>query len=156
MPEVELTDSDRLASTESKELVKIPVDQRAALELLLTGKSITETARLTGVGRTTLYRWMKHDPVFQATYKQWHDQLQESCQSRLLALTDKATDAVEKALEAGDVRSALQLLKGMGMIRQRVIGPTEPEEAKKRMEIEKTRKRQRLELDEMIVGGAEG
>jgi hypothetical protein len=37
-----------------------------------------------------------------------------------------------------------------------VIGPTEPEEAKKRIGIERARKREMLMLDQMIVGGGEG
>jgi hypothetical protein len=140
---VELRESDGSRPAQSKELatVKLPADQRTALEMLLTGRSITETAQSAGVSRDTIYRWLKHDPVFRATYNQWHDPLDESCQSRLLALTDKATDAVEKALEAGDARTALQLLKGMGMIRPRAVGPTDPEEVKKVMEMEKERRK---------------
>jgi hypothetical protein len=67
----------------------------------------------------------------------------------LMTLTDKATDAIEKALENGDARAALQLLKGMGMIRHKIVGPTDAEEARKRMEIEKRKRASRLMFDEM-------
>ncbi len=121
-------------------LTRLGVEQQTALESLLTGKSIAETARSAGVSRMTIWRWMKHDPAFRAAYNQWHDQLQESCRSRLHALTDKATDALEKALEAGDARTALQLLKGLGMIKERPAGPTDPEEIEKTLAIEEKRR----------------
>ena len=102
---------------------------------------------LAGVGRATVFRWLKNDPVFRAALNQWHDQIKSGCQSRLLSLTDKATDAVEKALDAGDARTALQLLKGMGMIKERAVGPTDPEEIRKRNEIEREERRIALKRD---------
>jgi hypothetical protein len=162
MPDTRAKKSDQLAETAQKgsgrELATLGVEQQTALELLLTGKSIAETARSAGVSRVAIYRWLKHDAAFQAAYNQWHDQLQESCRSRLQALTDKATDALEKALEAGDARAALQLLKGMGMIKERMPGPTEPEEVEKvlamdekRRELKLRRERARLREDELTV-----
>jgi AcrR family transcriptional regulator len=151
MANVEVKESDRsMVSARDEKLVgRLAADQQNAMELLVMGKSIAETARSAGVSRTTIYHWLRNDPVFQAAYNQWHDQLEESCRSRLMTLTDKATDAVEKALESGDARAALQLLKGMGMIRPKAIGPTDAEEAKKRMEIERRKRASRLMFDEM-------
>jgi transposase-like protein len=126
---------------------RLGTQQQTALELMVTGKSITQTAREAGVARSTIYEWLRHDPVFQAAYNQWHDQLEEGCRSRLLTLTDKATDAIEKALENGDARAALQLLKGMGMIRHKIVGPTDAEEIAARTEIEKEKKRIAMKRD---------
>jgi AcrR family transcriptional regulator len=162
MPDTRAKKSDPLSDSAQKgsgrELATLGVEQQTALELLLTGKSIAETARSAGVSRVAIYRWLKHDAAFQAAYNQWHDQLQESCRSRLQALTDKATDALEKALEAGDARAALQLLKGMGMIKERMPGPTDPEEVgkilamdEKRRELKLRRERARLREDELTV-----
>jgi len=143
MADIQVKESGLSLSAESgeKPMGRLAVDQQTALELLVTGKSITETARSAGVSRTTLYHWLRHDPVFQAAYNQWHDQLEESCRSRLMTLTDKATDAIEKALENGDSRAALQLLKGMGLIGQRKIGPTDAEEIRAKTEMAKEKKR---------------
>jgi transposase-like protein len=127
--------------------LRLPAQQQAALEMLMGGKSVAETARLVGAGRATVFRWLKNDPVFQAAHNQWHDQIRSSCQSRLLSLTGKAADALEKALDAGDARSALQLLKWMGMIKERVVGPTEPEEVRKKSEIDREERRIALKRD---------
>jgi transposase-like protein len=125
----------------------LPPQQQAALELLAGGKSVAETARLAGVGRATVFRWLRNHPVFRAALNQWQDQIRSSCQTRLMALTDKATDAVEKALDAGDARSALQLLKGMGVLKEIPAGPTDPEEVRKRDEIEREERRIALKRD---------
>jgi len=119
----------------------LAAEQQTALELLLLGKSVAETAKSAGVARQTVHRWLKHDATFRAAYNEWHDQLKESSRSRLLMLTDKATDALEKALEAGDARAALQLLKGMGLIKDEPAGPTDPQEVKKSMEMEEKRRK---------------
>ncbi|MGD0460891.1 MAG: hypothetical protein ABSB74_00220 [Tepidisphaeraceae bacterium] len=150
MADIGVKESDQLPATAKKEsggelaVTRLGAEQQTALELLLAGKSIVETARSAGVSRMAIYRWLKHDAAFQAAYNQWRDQLQESCRSRLQALTDKATDALEKALEAGDARTALQLLKGLGMIKERPAGATDAEEIKKTLAMEEKRRELRL------------
>src|SRR5271170_102952 len=52
--------------------------QQAALELICSGQTLAEAARVTGVARSTLYRWVKQDPVFRAAYNQWQDEMDES------------------------------------------------------------------------------
>src|SRR5208283_555422 len=48
---------------------------------------------------------------FESAYNQWQNELKQSCRARLLALTDKAANAIEKALDIGDARAAFQLIK---------------------------------------------
>jgi len=143
MADAQVKESDRslVAKRDQSPVGKLATSQQTALELMVTGKSITQTAREAGVARSTIYEWLRHDPVFQAAYNQWHDQLEESCRSRLMTLTDKATDAIEKALENGDSRAALQLLKGMGLIRPKAVGPTDAEEIRAKAEMAKEKKR---------------
>ncbi|MGD0462009.1 MAG: helix-turn-helix domain-containing protein [Tepidisphaeraceae bacterium] len=152
-----ISGSDQLPATRDREIATapLPVGQQTALELLLTGKSIAETARTAGVSRTTIYQWMRNDPVFQAAYNEWHDQLREGSRSRLLLLTEKATDAVEKALEAGDAKMGLQLLKGMGMLRDLPPGPTDPAEVKRMGELQKRRHKSEMERAERLVKAEE-
>jgi AcrR family transcriptional regulator len=151
MPNAEMKKSDRLPEADDRELARLGADQQTALECLLMGKSIAETARSAGVSRVAIYRWLKRDAAFQAAYNQWHDQLQESCRSRLQALTDKATDALEKALEAGDARTAMQLLKGMGMIKERASGPTDVEEVEHALAVKEKRKGLRMRRESAQV-----
>jgi hypothetical protein len=63
-------------------------------------------------------------------------------------LTEKATDAVEKAVEGGNARMAMQLLKGMGMVRDLPPGPTDPAEVKRISELQQKRRMTLLEREE--------
>jgi transposase-like protein len=124
--------------------------QRIAMEALLTGKSVAETARESGVTRGTIYQWLKRDAAFQAAYNQWHEMMKESCRSRLMMM-DKAASAVEKALEAGDVKPALALLKGMGMISREEERSTEAHDVAKENSTKQKRKRAKLVTEEMMA-----
>jgi uncharacterized protein YkwD len=126
--------------------------------MLISGESVAQTARAVGLSRSTLFRWLKSDPDFQAAYNQWQTDLEQSCRSRLLTLTDKAAGAVEQALEAGDARTALQLLKGMGLITPPPARPTEASEirreadlAAKRKKIAETRQKHQLTMEASLA-----
>jgi hypothetical protein len=90
--------------------------QNKALELLIAGKTIAEAARAICSSRTTIYRWLKNDPEFREAYEEWQAHIQATSRARLLTLTDKAAAAVERSLEMGDARTAMQLLKGLGVL----------------------------------------
>src|SRR6185312_3679193 len=76
--------------------------QRAAFESLRGGSSFAIAAERAGVGRVTVYRWVKADPNFRAAYNAWRQEMAESAQTRLLKLADKAVDCVEEALKCND------------------------------------------------------
>lgn len=130
-------------------LAQLAGEQRTAMEQLLLGKSICDVATASGVARTTIYRWLKKDPNFQAVYNQWHEEMRESCRSRLLMLSDKAAGAIEKALDGGDARSALQLLKAIGLLAPTPPRPTDAEDVKREADIERKRWKTKLEIDEI-------
>jgi alkanesulfonate monooxygenase SsuD/methylene tetrahydromethanopterin reductase-like flavin-dependent oxidoreductase (luciferase family) len=107
------------------------------LEVLVQGKSIAEGARSAGVTRATVYRWLKTDPAFRAAYNQWHEEMEERTRSRLMIIaSEKATAAVERALENGDARMALQLLRELGLVKPSGERLTEMAEVKKRVELD--------------------
>ena len=125
------------AVTEAKPATeRLASEQVTALAQLASGKTVGEAAQSSGVSRATVYRWLKCDAVFRTAFNQWQDELTQGCRSRLLTLTDKAASAIEKSLEKGDAKTALQLLKGLGLLTPAQFGPTEVEEVKKTMEIE--------------------
>ncbi len=72
--------------------------QRRALELLTRGRSIRSAASEAGVGRTTLYRWLRDDPQFIAAYNLWNDELIESARARLASLINAAVDTMGRAI----------------------------------------------------------
>jgi len=122
-------------------------EQRAALELLAMGKSVTDVAKEVGLSRTTVYRWLKDDPAFRAAHNQWQDEIEQTGRSRLLTLTGKAAAAIDRALEKGDPKTALQLLKGLGMLKTPTPQLLEEEELRKRMELDRRERQLKLEAE---------
>jgi hypothetical protein len=117
----------------------------AALELMVSGKSVAETARTSGINRATIFRWLRHDATFRTAYNQWKEELKESCQGRLLALTEKATGAVESALDKGDAKTAMTLLTRLGLIQKQTTECTDEEEVAARAELAEKKRKSDLE-----------
>jgi transposase-like protein len=120
--------------------------QRTALESLMSGRSAAETARTLGVARATMFRWLRN-PVFQAEYNQWREQVEASGRARLLALVDKAVDAVENDLERGNGQLGMQLLKGMGIVKAQPPGLTNAEEVRNREMVDEVKRVMELERE---------
>lgn len=91
--------------------------QETAVTALLAGETVTAAAHTAGVDRTTLHRWLKHDFVFTAALHQRQRECRDALLARLLALGDKAVRAVEKAIEAENPKVALEILRGLGLLR---------------------------------------
>jgi hypothetical protein len=123
-----------------KAVLKLGAEQQKALSFLVEGKSLVETSRICRISRQTLYLWMKEDAAFVAAYNRWCEQMHQSARSRLLGMADKATVAVERALENGDARAALQLLRGLGVLKEQKAGSGDAGEMKREMDWEKHKK----------------
>jgi hypothetical protein len=90
--------------------------QLKAIETLVAGKSVMEAATASEVDRTTVHRWLKDDVVFQVALNTAQRELRDAMQTRLLALADKAVDAIEQSIKEGDGKAALALLRGLGLL----------------------------------------
>lgn len=85
--------------------------QEAAVDLLATGQTITDTAAAVGVSRQTVSGWLHHDFAFQAALNLRQHELWAGLSARLRAMLPKALANLEAALDAGDMRAALAVLK---------------------------------------------
>lgn len=102
--------------------------QDKALAALLAGMTQSEAAKEAGVDRTTIYRWLQSDFAFQARLNAGRRERWDADQVRLAALTSKALATVEKAVEDGDVKASLAVLRGGGLLpgRPPSIGSDDP------------------------------
>jgi transcriptional regulator with XRE-family HTH domain len=84
--------------------------QRAAIELLVGGLSVTEVADRVGVNRSTIARWKRDD-----AFAQEHDiRMQQSVtelRARMPGMLNKAIDVLQAQLDDGDPGIALQFLR---------------------------------------------
>src|SRR3954468_12715879 len=88
-------------------------EQDKAIELISSGKGLKEAAQEAGVHRSTLHRWFKEDPKFVAAWNAWRAHARRAAASRLLGIADRAVQVVGEAIEAGDAKMALQVVKGL-------------------------------------------
>jgi hypothetical protein len=106
---------------------ELTIAQQGAIEALRNGCSFVRAAEAAGVSRVTLYRWVRADAAFRAAYNAWQAEMADSARARLLKLTDQAVDVVEAALRRNDEKTAVQMLKDLGVLRPRRRGSTDAE-----------------------------
>jgi len=98
-------------------LESLPPDKQLAFSALFQGNNFTAAATQAGIGRVTLWRWLKFDPEFAALYEAWKQQLREAAHAGLLKTADAAVAAVNQAVAKGDAKIALALLRELGVLR---------------------------------------
>ncbi len=107
---------------------QLSIPQERAIELLLSGANVTESAKAAGVARETVHRWMKDDWDFIAAWNRAKRELAEVASARLFAVSAKAAENIARAVEAGDLRMSLLVLKGFGGLGGRApsVGSEDP------------------------------
>jgi hypothetical protein len=93
----------------------LSVEQENAIDLLILGKTDRETVEAVGVGRPTVTLWRTQHPLFMATLEQRRAEIWRAPQERLRALLSKAVDNIASAVDAGDVKASIEVLRAVGM-----------------------------------------
>ena len=119
--------------------------QQAALDELCQGTSIPEAARIAGVSRATLYRWLATNPQVRAAHNRWKATCDESTRSRLKALQDLAVDVIVEQLDTKrNGKLAAMLLDKMGFLAPNPPGA--PDSRRAQLEIDLERRQRNLDL----------
>jgi AcrR family transcriptional regulator len=132
----------------------LPPQQTRALAALLEGATITAVADSAGVDRTTVHRWPRDDPDFQAAYNAVKRDLRREVQAGIERAVHRAIETVCAAIEEGDVRAALAILKGTGVLvgHSSDIGPEDPAEVEEEAKLAaRARESDRLLRRAMII-----
>lgn len=128
--------------TAQKVFELLSVAQHAALQALSSGQTIQDAAGCAGVARNTITRWLRRDPIFRAAFNAWRQEIVESTRARILKMASDAASTVAKAIENGDARIALAVLKDLGLTHLVVPGSEEPALAGEQIDIECQNERQ--------------
>jgi hypothetical protein len=121
--------SDRNKTQQNATVLEpLTVAQETAVAALLAGRTITDAAADAGVDRATLYRWQNENFAFMAAVNAGRRELRKSVHTRLERLAEKAAGCVEKAIDGGDVKTALEILKGLQVLAPFSIGSEDPAE----------------------------
>lgn len=89
--------------------------QLKAIDLLVAGLTDTEVAEQLGVARQTVNEWKNRNPAFIAELNRRRKAVYEASLNKLVNLTHKAIEIVEKEIEAGNWKLALEVLKMAGL-----------------------------------------
>ncbi len=115
--------------TEENKREQLSEKQLMAIDLILSGKVDREVAEAVGVSRSTISDWRNGNYVFQAELNKRRREIQEAGREKLRRIRNKALDTVEKAIEEGDVKTALEILRLTGIEQEdlKAIGSDNPE-----------------------------
>jgi hypothetical protein len=90
--------------------------QRTAIDLLVTGTNVQDTADAVGVQRSTVSGWVHHHPGFQAALNTRRQELWADLVDGLRALAPKAVQVLAQALDGAEaVSAAIHVLKACGL-----------------------------------------
>ncbi|MCU0665339.1 MAG: hypothetical protein MUC50_23805 [Myxococcota bacterium] len=89
----------------------LTLQQARAVDLLVMGKTDGQVGAEIGVARECVNRWRNHNPHVIAALNNERLVLWQASRERLRALGDKALNVLDNALDAGDTKVALGLLK---------------------------------------------
>ncbi len=124
-------------ATEKEGREALTPQQIAALERLLAGETVKAVAEAVKIDRSTLHRWLREDFEFQAALNRGKRELALSVQARLLSITHKAAQTVEKAVDEGSLIASLAVLKGTGALSRMPVttGSDNPEVLRQNAEL---------------------
>jgi hypothetical protein len=96
--------------------------QIAALDSLLAGSSVTDAAAAAGVVRSTVHDWLRNSFAFQAALNRGRRDLRQAVLHRLDRIANNATECIDKAIQGGDVKAAMEIVKRLDFFTSRHIG----------------------------------
>jgi len=93
----------------------LTIEQQNAIEGLILGQSDRDVAAAVGVSRETVWHWRHEHPVFMATLERRRAEVWRVPQEQLRSLLGKAVANVAAAIEGGDLKASIEVLKAVGM-----------------------------------------
>ena len=140
---MEMEASAEWASPEGSLMEGLSLKQMAAFGVLTNGGTIATAARAARVSRKTIYVWQEEGHPFATAFEQWKRSVAGTCRTRLLMIGEAATVLIARAIKGGDVRAALAVAKGMGLLSPPPVGETivELEARKKKVEAKEVEQR---------------
>lgn len=113
----------------------------------------TAAAAGAGVSRETLHRWLKEDVEFRACLNRARAELQEAVTARLMACSHKAAENVAAAIESGDTRLSLVVLRGLGNLcgNAPATGVTDPDAMREDDEISRSEREQAKSMRRLLA-----
>ncbi len=92
------------------------LQQLAALDILATGRTLTDAAQAVRVSRQTLSEWLNHNEAFQAALAERREERWRESDERLGSLIPKAIETLDDSLGTMQgLQAAVHILKATGL-----------------------------------------
>jgi len=124
-----------LSSTMQKLTEPLSAGQVQTLTLLMEGEQIREAAKKAGVGKTTLYRWIKEDPQFRAAFNAWELEQLELDRITLRRCGKKVVAKIERMIDM-DEKLALAVARELGLFKPQKYRAINPLQARYEIALE--------------------
>jgi hypothetical protein len=105
--------------------------QQTAVDLLIAGKNLQETADAIGVQRPTVSQWLNHNPAFIAALNRRRQELWDGMLDTLRGLLPQALAVLQQELDGETpLKAAVEIMKAAGFYGALgpPTGPTTPED----------------------------
>lgn len=104
----------------------LSIEQRNAVDLLVTGRPDREVGEAVGVARQTVCSWRRFNPVFQAELNSRRAEISRTAVEKVRALIPRAIDRLEAELDRpAGWRVALKLMEIAGLTELGKVGPSD-------------------------------
>lgn len=103
------------AKQQARRVAPLTEQQAHAAALLSEGKPLGDVAAAIGTDVATVARWQTDGPAFIAEVNRRRQEVWRQAQDRLRALVPQALDTLAQAVEAGDLKASVEVLKAAGI-----------------------------------------
>ena len=115
--------------------------QAKVIAVIALGATISEAARRAGVGRSSIYNWLKSDALFAAELNRARQERKDALWAQLSGLAVESADFIAKLLKDENAPAGLRLRASLEIIRSVVqfgpqVGPTDPEKVEENRRLE--------------------
>jgi hypothetical protein len=107
--------SHKTAQNDTYQSRPLSVEQMNAITYLCTGMTDAEVAEAVGCQRETVWRWRNTSPDFMSELEKAPQQFMSGAVDKLRSAIPKAVANVVNAVEGGDLKASLALLKCVGL-----------------------------------------
>lgn len=114
---------------QARRVVPLTEQQTQAAALVAEGIALDDVAATIGEHTATVSEWREDNPAFIAEVNRRRREAWATAQDRLRALVPQALDALAEAVEAGDLKASVEVLKAAGVYGKTSApgGETDPE-----------------------------
>jgi hypothetical protein len=117
----------------------LSVEQLNAIPLLCAGMTDVEVGQAVGVVRETVWSWRNETPAFMAELEKARQGFISAAVDKLRSAVPKAVENVVNAVEAGNLKASLALLRCVGLEGHAAFQPGETDAGAIAMNIVRTR-----------------